>query len=125
MKRLPTVLALVLVFAACGGGAPPEPPAPPPLDPTGTYALSIQGDGMQVGGSMTIRESPSGYTGSIDTDMGGAALADITVSGDEMTFSVPEAGVSFHVVFDGDTFTGGFDGAMGVGTIRGTKRGGG
>ena len=120
-----TVLASGLLLTACGPGTPPEPPPPPPLDPVGSYTLSIQAEGTQVGGSMTIRESPNGYAGYIDTDMGGAALSDIVVDGSTMTFSVPEAGVSFRVVFDGDAFAGDFDGAMGYGTIRGTKRGGG
>lgn len=112
-------------LAACGPGTPPEPPPPPPLDPVGSYSLSIQAEGTQVGGTMSIRGSAGAYTGSIDTDMGGAALADIAVDGQNMTFSVPEAGVSFRVTFDGDGFSGDFDGAMGYGTIRGTKRGAG
>jgi hypothetical protein len=124
VKRFLTVLALGLAVSACSG-APPEPPAPPPLDPTGTFRISIDAEGMQVGGTLVIRETETGYAGSIDTDMGGAAIADVAVEGNEMTFSVPDAGVYFTVVFEGDEFTGGFDGAMGAGTIRGVRRTGG
>ena len=121
MKRLLSVFTLGLILSACAG-QPPEPPAPPPLDPTGTYRISIDAEGMQISGSIVIRETETGYAGSIDTDMGGASLADIAVDGDEMTFSVPEVGVVFTVVFEGEEFNGGFDGAMGAGVIRGVKR---
>lgn len=121
MKRFLTVLALGLTVSACSG-PPPEPPAPPPLDPTGTFRINIDAEGLQVGGSLVIRETETGYSGSIDTDMGGAAITDIAVEGNELTFSVPEAGLVFTVVFQGDEFTGGFDGAMGAGTIRGVRR---
>lgn len=121
MKRLMSVFALGLILSACSG-TPPEPPAPPPLDPTGSYRISIDAEGMSIGGTITIRETETGYAGSIDTDMGGAAMSDIVVEGNEMTFSVPEAGITFTVVFEGDEFNGGFDGAMGAGSIRGVKR---
>jgi len=121
VKRLLTVLAVGLTLSACAG-QPPEPPAPPPLDPTGSYRLSIDADGMQISGTMVIRETATGYAGDADTDMGAFAMADIVVNGDEMTFSVPEAGLMFTVVFEGEEFNGGFDGAMGVGFIRGVKR---
>ena len=121
MKRLLSVLAVGLTLGACAG-PPPEPPAPPPLDPTGSYRISIDAEGMQISGSMVIRETATGYAGSLDTDMGGAAMADIAVNGNEMTFSVPEVGVMFTVVFEGEEFNGGFDGAMGAGSIRGVKR---
>lgn len=119
MKRTPLFLALALIVASC---TPPEPPAPPPLDPTGTFTVSIDAQGTPVGGVLTIRGTAGAYTGSIDTDMGGAALADILVEGNQVTFSVPDAGVYFSVLFEGGGFTGSFDGAMGTGTIRGTRR---
>ena len=121
MQRLLAALTVGLTLTACSG-PPPEPPAPPPLDPTGSFRISIDAEGMQVGGTLTIRETDTGYSGFIDTDMGGAAIADVAVDGNELTFSVPEAGVVFTVVFEGEEFTGGFDGAMGAGTIRGVKR---
>lgn len=121
MKRLLTALTVGITLSACGG-PPPEPPAPPPLDPTGSYRISIDAEGMQLGGSLVIRETETGYSGNIDTEVGEAPLADIAVNGNELTFSVPEAGVFFTVVFEGDGFTGGFDGAMGTGSIRGVKR---
>lgn len=120
MKQSPLILALGLLVASCGG--PTDPPAPPPLDPTGVFTVSIDVDGTQVGGVLTLRGTAAGYTGSIDTDIGSAALADILVDGNQVTFSVPDAGVYFTVVYEGDGFTGAFDGAMGVGSIRGTRR---
>lgn len=120
MKHTSLVLALGIFLASCGG--PADPPAPPPLDPTGTFTVSIDAPGMQVGGVLTIRGTAAAYTGSIDTDIGSAGLADIMVDGHQVTFSVPDAGVYFTVLFEGDGFTGAFDGAMGAGNIRGTRR---
>ena len=121
MKRLLSVFTLGLIMSACAG-QPAEPPAPPPLDPTGSYRVSIDAGGMMISGSLVIRETETGYSGSIDTDMGGASLADIAVNGDEMTFSVPDVDATFTVVFVGEEFDGVFDGAMGAGTIHGVKR---
>ncbi len=120
MRRLTTLFALSMMFAC--GGAPAEPPAPPPLDPTGTFDLTIVGDGMNIGGSLVIRSAADGYTGSIDTDMGGAGISDIAVAGQEVSFTIPEAGVSFQLLFDAEGFTGTFDGAMGAGSIVGVKK---
>jgi hypothetical protein len=77
---------------------------------------------MNIGGSLVIRSAADGYTGSIDTDMGGASITDIAVAGQEMTFSVPEAGVSFQLLFDEGGFTGTFDGTVGAGSIVGVKK---
>ena len=121
VQRSSALLVLTLILASCGG-PPPEPPPPPPLNPVGTYNVSIDAQGQMVGGTLTIRESGERYAGYIDTDMGGAAVADVLVEGQTMTFSVPEAGVAFEVTFDGDEFSGSFDGAMGYGTITGVRR---
>lgn len=118
--------ALAVVLAACSGGPPPEPPAPPPLDPTGVYDVMIEAQGQSITGVMSIEGSAeAGYTGSVDTEMGGAAVTDIQVVGQEMTFSVPEAGVQARLIFEGDGFTGGMTGGMGDALIFGTKRTGG
>ena len=37
---------------------------------------------------------------------------------------IPDVGIDFRLTFDGDEFTGDFDGAMGAGTIFGIKEGG-
>ncbi len=123
MTRLATALALGLTLGACGGASAPEPP--PPFDPTGSYAVTIEAQGMTIGGTLTLGGTLDALTGSIDTDMGGAVLADIVLTDTEMTFNVPDVGVSFRLVFDGDDLAGDFDGAMGAGTIYGTKGPGG
>ena len=121
MRRRKAFLAVGVILTGCGPG---QPPAPPPLDPTGTYSINIDAEGMQIGGSLVIRGTAEAYTGSIDTDMGGAALADIAVDGNQVSFTVPEAGVSFQLTFEGEGFNGTFDGAMGTGYITGTRRAG-
>ncbi|MEJ2204031.1 MAG: hypothetical protein P8170_07970 [Gemmatimonadota bacterium] len=121
MMRKKAFLAAGVILAGCGPG---QPPAPPPLDPTGTYSITIDAEGMQIGGSLVIRGTAEAFTGSIDTDMGGAALADIAVDGNQVSFTVPEAGVSFQLTFEGEGFNGTFDGAMGTGYITGTRRAG-
>ena len=121
MRRRKAFLAVGVILAGCGPG---QPPAPPPLDPTGTYSINIDAEGMQIGGSLVIRGTAEAYTGSIDTDMGGAALADIAVDGNQVSFTVPEAGVSFQITFEREGFNGTFDGAMGTGYITGTRRAG-
>ncbi|MBT8336605.1 MAG: hypothetical protein KJO11_08370 [Gemmatimonadetes bacterium] len=116
---------LVLVLAACGGGPPPEPPAPPPLDPTGLWDVMVEAQGMSLTGVMEISgDADAGYTGSIDTDMGGAALSDIEVLGQEVVFVIPDAGAEVRLVFEGDEFTGGISGAMGDAFITGMRRDG-
>lgn len=123
-KRLASASALALVLAACAGGPPPEPPAPPPLDPTGTWDMIVEADGMTIGGVMVIEGSAeAGYTGSIDTDMGGAGISDITVDGQLLTFSIPDAGASVTLEFEGDEFSGSMSGVMGEATIYGQRAG--
>ncbi len=124
MKRHAALLCLPILLAACSG-APAEPPAPPPLNPAGTYDIAIEAEGMSMAGTLTIEGSPdAGYSGYISTDMGGADITNVTVEGQTVTFEVniPEAQILFEVVFDGDAFSGGFDGTMGAGTISGKKR---
>ena len=116
---------LVLVLAACGGGPPPEPPAPPPLDPTGVWDVMVEAQGMSLTGVMEITgDAETGYTGNIDTDMGGAAISGIEVIGQEVVFSIPDAGAQVRLVFEGDEFTGGISGAMGDALITGMRRDG-
>ena len=123
IKRITTAAAIGLLLSACAGGPPPEPPPPPPLDPTGTFDIAISFDGGELSGMLVIRGSAEeGYTGSIDTDMGGAALADIMVDGQTVTFYIPDADAVVEVVFEGDGFSGGVDGALGAASLSGTKR---
>lgn len=123
LRRLAPTLTLAVVLAACSGGPPPEPPAPPPLDPSGVYDITVETSQGAISGVMSIEGSPEeGYTGSVNTDMGGATMSDIVVEGQELTFQVPEAGVQVRLVFDDDGFSGGMTGAMGEGMVYGTKR---
>lgn len=122
-KRLATATALGLLLTGCAGGPPPEPPAPPPLDPTGTYDIAVSAQGMEIVGVMIISGSAEeGYTGSVDTDMGGASMYNIMVEGQTMTFTIPDAGIDGEVVFDEDGFSGGMVGDMGDAAIIGTRR---
>jgi hypothetical protein len=122
-KRLTTTAALALLLAGCAAGPPPEPPPPPPLDPTGTFNVEIDAEGTFVTGVMVIRGSAEeGYTGSIDTDMGGASFAGIAVEGQTVTFSIPEVGAYVELFFDDEGFTGGMGGDMGNASWIGTRR---
>ena len=81
---------------------------------------------MELGGVIIIEGSAeAGYSGSIDTDMGGASLEDIAIDGQTMTFSIPEGGMTAEVVFEGNEFTGWLAGGMGDADIIGVKRTGG
>lgn len=123
LKRIPIAIFLGLILSACAGGPPPEPPAPPPFDPVGTYDFVLGMEGMELGGTMMISGSAEeGYTGSVDTEMGGASLADIAVDGQTVTFFIPDADMDASITFEGDAFTGSIVGAMGSGTFNGTKR---
>ena len=123
IKRLTTATALGFFLSACAGGPPPEPPAPPPLDPTGTYDISVAAEGMEITGVMVIQGSAEeGYTGSVDTEMGGAALTNIVINDQTMTFFIPEADADVQVTFEGDDFSGGMAGSMGEAGFYGTKR---
>ena len=126
MRRVAPSAVFAVLLAACGGGMPPEPPAPPPFDPVGVYDVTVEAQGMTLGGVMSIEGSAeAGYTGSIDTDMGGASIVDIAVNGQEVSFSIPDAGAQVQLMFDGARFTGGLTGAMGDARIYGTRRPGG
>ncbi len=123
IRRLTLTASLGFLLTACAGGPPPEPPAPPPLDPTGTFDISVSAQGMEIMGVMIISGSAEdGYTGSVDTDMGGASMYNISVEGQTMTFTIPDAGIDGEVVFDEDGFSGGMIGDMGDAAIIGTRR---
>ena len=125
MNRLAAVLPLTLVLMACSGGPPPEPPAPPPLDPVGIYDCTVTAEGMEIGVTLTITgEAGGGYSGSINSDMGYAAVSDITVDGNRVSFVAdnPEMVVFFNVQIEGDTLTGELDAGGFPGYITGRKR---
>jgi hypothetical protein len=125
LKRIPSTVACLLVLAACAGG-PPEPPPPPPFSPVGTYDISMNADGMQIGGVIVIEGSAeTGYTGSIDTEMGGTGISDIVVTGTTVTFSIAEIGGMVELEFDGDEFMGTMSSSMGDASIQGMRREGG
>lgn len=123
LKRIPIALFLGFLLSACAGGPPPEPPAPPPLDPVGTYDFVVGMEGMEIGGTMTITGSAEdGYSGSLDTEMGGASMADIAISDQTVTFYIPDVDADVSITFEGDEFTGSMVGSMGSGYFNGTKR---
>ncbi len=127
MKRRVLIAAAVgLIVSACASGpppAPPAPPAPPPFDPSGTYDFTVSAQGMELGGVMTIQGSAeAGYTGTMETEMGGGAMDNIVVDGQTMTFSLSEFGMSGELEFEGDEFSGFMSGGMGEADIYGVKR---
>jgi hypothetical protein len=125
IKRLTTAAALGLLLSACASGPPPEPPAPPPLDPTGIYDIVVSMEGMELPGVMMISGSvEEGYAGSIEVEMGGASIADVTVEGQILTFSIPDVEARVELLFEGDEFSGEMAGSMGSGTMYGKKRAG-
>jgi len=119
-------VALPLLLAACAGGPPPEPPAPPPLDPTGAWDLLIDAGGQSFGAVMTISGSAvDGYTGYIDSDLGGASISDVLVDGQSLTFSIPDINGLVTFTYDGAELSGSMDGMMGAGTLTGVRQPGG
>lgn len=99
------------------------------VDPVGVYGITINaeldGQVMQLFGTLTIENTDNGLTGSVTTDMGPASLSNITVEGAVMKFNVDAEGmlVAFQVAFEDDGFSGEFDlNGFGGGTISGTKR---
>jgi hypothetical protein len=122
-KLLPTVVFAALV-AACSSGPPPPPP-PPPWTPAGTYDLSIDAMGMQLGGVMTITEVNGEFSGVLGTEMGDVALSDFVVDGHELTFTgdSPDFSLAFMVIIEDGELSGQFDmGGMGSGSMVGTLR---
>ncbi len=128
MRRRQAVfaVALPLLLAACAGGPPPEPPAPPPLDPTGAWDLLIDAGGQSIGAVLTISGSAdAGYTGYIDSDLGGASISDVVVDDQTLTFSIPDIDGLVTLTFDGAELNGTMDGMMGAGTVSGVRQSGG
>jgi hypothetical protein len=118
---------LVLLLNACAGAPPAEPAAPAPaaLDPAGTYDLTVYAQGMQIGGVLMIKGSTeAGYTGTLNTDIGGGPVSNVAVDGQTLTFSLTEFGAEFEVVFEGDEFSGYVASSMGDGDVVGVKRSG-
>ena len=131
-RRVLIAAAVGFIVSACASGPPPAPPAPaatpPPaaFDPTGTYDFTASAQGMEIGGVMVIQGSAeAGYTGTVDTEMGGGAMSNIVVDGQTLTFSLSEFGMDGELEFEGDEFSGYMAGGMGDADIYGVKRPGG
>jgi hypothetical protein len=126
VKRLFALLPLTLFLAACAGtGEPAPPPGPPPLNLVGVYECTMSGEGQELPMTMTFSGSEGAYTGSIDTEMGGATMEDIAVDGNLVTFWVspdPNFSIYFALDFEGDSFTGTLDGGEFVADVYGKKR---
>jgi hypothetical protein len=131
-RRILISAAMALFLNACASAPPSEPaaPAPPPppaaFDPTGTYDFTVSAQGMEIGGVMTIQGSAdAGYTGTVNTEMGGGSMTNVDVDGQTMTFSLSEVGMDAELEFEGDEFSGFLTGGMGDADIYGVKRSGG
>ena len=115
IKQLPTAAILGLLLSACAGGPPP------PVDPTGTYdiSISVAAEGFEMPGEMVIQGSAEeGYTGNLDMGGGGNALTNIVVDGQTLSFFLTGADAEVQVTFEGDRFSGELDEAL----LSGTKR---
>ena len=128
MKKLLPTIMLAAMVAACSAGPPPPPP-PPPWTPTGTYDVSIDAMGMQLGGVLDITETDGEFSGSLGTDMGVVDLNTFTVDTDshEVTFvgDSPDFSLTFQIMIEEGELIGQFEMAgMGNGAIMGTKRAG-
>lgn len=132
MKRSVALLLVGFVVAACsqsyGGTAStsPDPTPPPPavLDPVGAFDFQTEAMGAPITGTFTISGTPGSYSGRMTTDMGAFAMSDIAVDGQELSFvgDSPDVVVLVMLVFDGDSFTGGWDAEGMSGAITGTRR---
>ena len=128
MKRLVTLLPLILIISACasvGGNEPAPEPEPPPFDPSGVYDAAISVQGQQMPLTMTISQTSGAYAVTVDSQQGGGAMEDVTLDGNQMTFSAfpsPEMSIFFTLVFEGDSFTGTMDGGQFVANVSGKKR---
>jgi len=116
--------AMLVLLAACAAGPPPEPPAPE-FDPAGLWSFSVDIEGQPLTGTMRIRGSEAdGYRGSFSSEAGEARMSRVTFAGTTMSFTIPELGASGTLEFEGDRFTGEFDGDMGIIEVTGRRQGG-
>ena len=130
MKRRVLMMAVVTVFLDACASAPvqsPAAPAPPPepeaFSPAGTYDFTASAQGMEIGGVMVIQGSvETGFTGTIETEMGGGPMDNIVLEGQTMKFSLSQFGMDGELEFEGDEFTGFMSGGMGDADIYGVKR---
>lgn len=121
MNRKLGVLSLVLL-AACASA--PADMGPPPLDPVGTYTLTVMIQGSAVNGQMRIRGEPGSYTGAVYTDFTGELpINSVSVDGNRMFISAgtPDGPVDVEITFDGDTFTGTWVLGADGGALQGRK----
>jgi len=120
---LPSTLLVLLLLAACSGGAPAEPPAPV-FTPVGSWSFMVDVQDQTLTGTMRIAGSERmGWTGSMISEMGEAMMSDIQVMGTMLRFSLPQFdGASGRVRFEGDVFEGSISTDMGMIPIRGMRR---
>jgi len=67
----------------------------------------------------------AGYTGHMDADIGNAAISNITVEGQTLTFGIPDVQGLVTLVVEGVDFSGSVVGRLEEGMISGTRRAGG
>ena len=132
MESLSSSLALAIILNMCAIAplsAFQEPTTLPQLDPTGTYHIVVYYQTGTARGEMhsemTITRTDSGeYTG----DWNGAAMVDIVVEGQRMTFTWARHEWAVEVEFEGHQFKGSVSGEgsfIGKTTITGIKTSGG
>ncbi len=132
MNSLSSSLALAVILNGCVCAplfALQEQATSPQFDPTGTYHIVVYYQTGTARGEMhsemtVSRTDSGGYTG----DWNGAAMANIAVEGQTMTFIWTRHEWSVEVEFEGEEFKGivsGEDSFVGKTTITGVKISGG
>lgn len=129
-KQLLVPALAALVVAGCATAGTPEPApdseAPAVMDLAGSYTFTTTVQGMGVNGQMRITGAPGAYSGSAYSDVTGEIpLRSIAVEGNVATLigDTPDGPVEIRMVFDGDTFTGGWSLAGDGGSIQGRRVG--
>ncbi len=74
--------------AMCAFGCASAPSGPPPFDPTGTYQVTAEVDGIPIAGTVVIERAAEGWEGTLAAGFfPPVAFSDVTVDGRKVTIS--------------------------------------
>ena len=121
MTRVLTVFAAVLITACASA------PRAPAFDPVGTYDFSADVQGTAMAGTLQLRRTDQGLTGSFSTPASGEiSLESVTTEGRKLMLKarLPDGEVTMNLDFAADyRFTGDWSLSAGMGgSISGTRR---